>query len=59
LLFVLLIPAAATLTALFSVNQIMGHLGRFYFPSLPLLVVAGGLDYRPLGEGTARRAGLD
>jgi hypothetical protein len=43
LLFVLLIPAAATLIALFSVNQIMGHLGRFYFPSLPLLVVAGGL----------------
>jgi len=43
LLFVLLIPAAATLAALFSINQIMGHLGRFYFPSLPLFVVAGGL----------------
>jgi hypothetical protein len=43
LLLVLVIPAAATIAALFSVNQIMGHLGRFYFPSLPLFVVAGGL----------------
>jgi hypothetical protein len=43
LLLVLLIPAVATLAALFSVNQIMGHLGRFYFPSLPLFVVAGAL----------------
>jgi hypothetical protein len=43
LLLVLFIPAAATLAALFSVNQIMGHLGRFYFPSLPLFVVAGAL----------------
>ena len=43
LLLVLLIPAAATVVALFSVNQIMGHLGRFYFPSLPLFVVAGAL----------------
>jgi hypothetical protein len=43
LLLVLLIPAAVTFAALFSVNQIMGHLGRFYFPSLPLFVVAGAL----------------
>jgi hypothetical protein len=43
LLLVLLIPATATLAALFSVNQIMGHLGRFFFPSLPLFVVAGAL----------------
>jgi hypothetical protein len=43
LLVVLLVPAAATCTALFSVNQIMGHLGRFYFPSLPLFVVTGAL----------------
>ena len=43
LLLVLLVPAVATLSALFSVNQIMGHLGRFYFPSLPLFVVAGAL----------------
>jgi len=43
LLLVLLVPAAATLASLFSVNQIMGHLGRFYFPSLPLFVVAGAL----------------
>jgi hypothetical protein len=43
LLLVLLIPATITCAALFSVNQIMGHLGRFYFPSLPLFVVAGAL----------------
>jgi len=43
LLLVLVMPAAATVAALFSVNQIMGHLGRFYFPSLPLVVVAGAL----------------
>ena len=43
LLLVLLIPAAATIAALFSLNQIMGHLGRFFFPSLPLFVVAGAL----------------
>jgi hypothetical protein len=43
LLLVLLIPAMVTFAALFSVNQIMGHLGRFFFPSLPLLVVAGTL----------------
>ena len=43
LLLVLIVPAAATLAALFSVNQIMGHLGRFYFPALPLFVAAGAL----------------
>jgi arabinofuranosyltransferase len=43
LLLVLLIPATVTFAALFSVNQIMGHLGRFFFPLLPLLVVAGAL----------------
>ncbi len=43
LLLVLLIPATLTLAALFFVNQIMGHLGRFFFPSLPLFVVAGAL----------------
>jgi len=43
LLLVLLIPAVATMAALFFVNQIMGHLGRLYFPSLPLLVAAGVL----------------
>jgi len=44
LLITLLGPLAATMAALFSVNQIMGHLGRFYFPSLPLLVLAGALS---------------
>jgi hypothetical protein len=43
LLLVLLIPTTVTFAALFSVNQIMGHLGRFFFPSLPLLVVTGAL----------------
>jgi hypothetical protein len=43
LLLVLLIPATVACAAQFSVNQIMGHLGRFYFPSLPLFVVAGAL----------------
>jgi hypothetical protein len=43
LLLVLGLPAVCTWMALFSVNQIMGHLGRFYFPSLPLIVLAGAL----------------
>ena len=36
----LLLPVAATCAALFSVNQVMGHLGRFYFPALPALIAA-------------------
>jgi hypothetical protein len=43
LLIVLVVPAALTSAGLFSVNQIMGHLGRFFFPSLALLVLAGVL----------------
>ncbi len=39
----LLLPVAATFAALFAVNQIMGHLGRFYFPSLPALVAAAAV----------------
>ena len=42
-LAVLLVPAAATVAALFAVNQVMGHLGRFYFPSLPALVAAAAV----------------
>jgi hypothetical protein len=50
LLLVLGLPAACTWAALFAVNQIMGHLGRFYFPSLPLVVLAGAV----LAAGWAR-----
>jgi hypothetical protein len=42
-LIVLLAPAALTLAAFFAVNQIMGHLGRFYFPSLPWLVAGAAV----------------
>lgn len=42
-LVVLLVPAVATIAALFARNQIMGHLGRFYYPSLPLLVAAAAI----------------
>lgn len=41
---VLLVPALSTIVALFRVNQIMGHLGRFYYPMLPFFVVAGALQ---------------
>jgi hypothetical protein len=40
----LLLPACASMAMLFSFNQIMGHLGRFYFPFLPFFVAAGGLE---------------
>jgi hypothetical protein len=39
----LLLPVAATFAALFAVNQVMGHLGRFYYPSLPALVAAAAV----------------
>jgi hypothetical protein len=39
----LLIPVTITFAALFSMNHIMGHLGRFFFPFLPYLVVAAAL----------------
>jgi len=42
-LAVLLVPVAATFAALFAVNQVMGHLGRFYFPALPALVAAAAV----------------
>ena len=45
LVLALLVPAAATSAVLFDVNQIMGHLGRFYFPSLPFIVVAAALSF--------------
>jgi hypothetical protein len=42
---VLLAPALLTIVALFRFNQIMGHLGRFYYPLLPFFVVAGALQF--------------
>lgn len=41
---VLLVPALSTVAVLFRFNQIMGHLGRFYYPMLPFFVVAGALQ---------------
>jgi hypothetical protein len=43
LLLVLGLPAVCTWAALMAMNQIMGHMGRFYFPSLPLLIFLGAL----------------
>ena len=61
---VLLVPAFASMAVLCRFNQIMGHLGRFYFPFLPFFVATGGLAFDAwLGRthrwsGMARRAGL-
>jgi len=42
---VLVAPALTTLVALCRFNQIMGHLGRFYYPFLPFFVAAGVLEF--------------
>ena len=42
---VLLAPTLASIIALFRFNQIMGHLGRFYYPFLPFFVAAGALAF--------------
>ena len=42
---VLLLPALASMLVLFRFNQIMGHLGRFYYPFLPFFVAAGALAF--------------
>ncbi len=42
---VLLLPVLASIAALFRFNQIMGHLGRFYYPFLPFFVAAGALAF--------------
>ena len=42
-LVMLLLPVVVTFAALFGVNQIMGHLGRFYFPSLASFIGAAAL----------------
>jgi len=65
----LLLPALATMLVLGRFNQIMGHLGRFYFPFLPYFFAAGALEFdawlvrvhagRAAGPTTMlRRAGL-
>jgi hypothetical protein len=41
----LLLPLLLTFPLFFRINQIMGHLGRFYFPALPLVVVAAALSF--------------
>jgi len=41
----LLAPAGLGLAGFFGINQIMGHLGRFSFPALPFIVVAGALAF--------------
>lgn len=42
---VLVGPALVTIATLFRFRQIMGHLGRFYYPLLPFFVVAGTLAF--------------
>jgi len=44
-LTVLLAPPVLTIALLFHFNQIMGHLGRFYYPLLPFFVAAGVLEF--------------
>ena len=61
---VLLVPAIVSMAALCRFNQIMGHLGRFYYPFLPFFVAAGALAFdawlgRPRQRAAmAWRAGL-
>jgi hypothetical protein len=57
---VLLAPALASIIALFRFNQIMGHLGRFYYPFLPFFVVAGALEFDAwlVRGGTLRSPGM-
>ncbi|MBN2575048.1 MAG: hypothetical protein JXP73_10835 [Deltaproteobacteria bacterium] len=53
---VLLLPALASIAVLFRFNQIMGHLGRFYYPFLPFFVAAGALEFDAwLARGQAVR----
>ena len=42
---VILLPALASMMVLCRFNQIMGHLGRFYYPFLPFFVAAGALEF--------------
>jgi hypothetical protein len=40
---VLIVPTFLVMGGLFAFSQIMGHLGRFYFPLLPYIVIAAVL----------------
>jgi hypothetical protein len=42
---VLLLPALVSMLVLCRFNQIMGHLGRFYYPFLPFFFAAGALAF--------------
>jgi hypothetical protein len=56
---VLLLPPLATMVVLCRFNQIMGHLGRFYYPFLPFFVAAGVLEFDAwLGRMRTGRAGV-
>jgi hypothetical protein len=57
-LIVFVAPVAIGFAVLFSRNQIMGHLGRLFFPALPFLVVAAArsLGALPRGRPLALRA---
>jgi hypothetical protein len=55
---VLLVPALASMAVLCRFNQIMGHLGRFYFPFLPFFVATGTLAFDAWLGRTHRRAGM-
>ncbi len=54
----LLAPIVPTFAALFGMNQVMGHLGRFFFPALPFVVLAAAvaIDRRLAGALAAGAA---
>jgi hypothetical protein len=60
-LIALLLPSLITIASLFAINQIMGHLGRFYFPQLAAFVIAAALvleGVRSTSAGTAIARGV-
>jgi hypothetical protein len=52
----LLAPAVPTFAVLFWMNQIMGHLGRFFLPALPFFVVAAALAFDRWLQGATASA---
>jgi hypothetical protein len=57
-LIVLLAPTAMTVALLFGMNQIMGHLGRFYFPLLAWPVAAAAIASDGAAELHLRSLGV-
>jgi hypothetical protein len=57
-LVVLLAPSLASIAMLFRFNQIMGHLGRFYYPFLPFFVAAGIVEVDGWMAGHGRAASV-